>query len=141
MTATNTLSSAEPTGSPLNVQITALTSEHLLVTYSPPAINQQNGVILSYTVEFGDNLVTTTDVEVPTSSGLFYRISEATPYTDYHARVAASTSVGRGPFSDWVAATTLVAGETSPLLNLFWCEFPTIANIDDIVTVFILLYK
>lgn len=128
-----------PTGSPLNVQITALTSEHLLVTYSPPATDQQNGVILSYTVEFGNNMVTTTDVEVPTSSGLFYRISEATPYTDYYARVAASTFIGRGPFSGWVTARTLVAGEPSLLLNLFWCEFPIIVNIDDIVTIFILL--
>lgn len=79
--------------------------------YNPPDPDQQNGVIIKYIVEFGDNTVSTTDAEVPTSFGLFHRITGATPYTVYYARVAASTSVGTGPFSDWVSARTLVAGE------------------------------
>lgn len=100
-----------PTGPPQNVRITALTSEHLIVTYSAPLTNQQNGVILTYTVEWGESTEVTADVEVPTSSGLFHRVTGAAPYTYYYARVAASTSIGEGPFSDWVSARTLVAGE------------------------------
>ena len=81
--------------------------------YDPPDPDQQNGVIIKYIVEFGDNKISTTDDEVPTSFGLFHRITDATPYTIYYARVAASTSIGTGPFSDWVSARTLVAGEPS----------------------------
>ena len=93
--------------------------------YSPPTPNQQNGVIISYTVEFGDNTITTTDYDVPVSFGLFHRIRDATPYTVYYARVAASTSVGEGPYSDWVTARTLVAGEPLHTPALFQCDFST----------------
>lgn len=105
------LLSTEPTGAPQNVRITALTAEHLIVTYSAPPVNQQNGIILKYTVEWGESTTVTADVEVPTSVGLFHRITEASPYTVYYARLAASTSIGEGPFSHWVSARTLVAGE------------------------------
>lgn len=85
----------------------------------------------------------TADVVVPTSVGLFHRVTGATPYTYYYARVAASTSIGEGPFSEWVSARTLVAGEptlVSSLPPLFldfvmvWVQLPfTNVDMDDIV--------
>ena len=110
-----------PTGPPQNVRITALTSEHLIVSYSAPPTSQQNGIILTYTVEWGESTQVTSDVDVPTGSGLFHRVTGATPYTVYYARVAASTSIGRGPFSDWESARTLEAGE--PSMGTHLCPF------------------
>ena len=96
-----------PSGPPLNVTLTALSAESLQVMWQHPSV--ENGQISAYTVHWGRDLSNPTSVAVQ-GDALSYRITGTLPYTIYHARVAASTNGGQGPFSSWRTATTLSAG-------------------------------
>ncbi|XP_046858344.1 receptor-type tyrosine-protein phosphatase delta-like [Xenia sp. Carnegie-2017] len=95
--------SSVPEGPPLNVQIVALRSSSLSVTWEPPDKNKANGKIVSYTVCI-------THLENETCS-MDYMIEEqrldinnVKPGTKYYVRVLASTIVGSGCYSNgtWV---------------------------------------
>ncbi len=86
-----------PSGYPLEVTNTSTTARSAVISWDPPDEEDQNGFITSYTVKI---------VEAGTEETL-QRISSTTsitatslkPYTSYSVSVAASTSVGNGPFS------------------------------------------
>ncbi|XP_046858714.1 receptor-type tyrosine-protein phosphatase F-like [Xenia sp. Carnegie-2017] len=95
--------SSVPEGPPLNVQIVALSSSSLSVTWEPPDKNKTNGKIVNYTVCI-------THFENETCS-MKYMIEEqhldinnVKPGTKYYVRVLASTIVGSGCYSNvtWV---------------------------------------
>ena len=100
-TATSSLlfcSIAVPLGTPTNMSIQLLSSESLFVSWLPPPVEMQNGIIQSYSVS-----VQTTAVEnatVLTSKWLNITIESLHPYYEYLVGVAAET-VGIGPFSYW----------------------------------------
>ena len=89
-----------PSGPPLNFSIEATTSRTLYFTWEPPLLEQQNGVIIGYTV----------NVVLDDSSMMFklYPDDHATnlsatvfkPYTVYRCVVAAFTTPGTGPYSN-----------------------------------------
>ncbi|XP_046858188.1 uncharacterized protein LOC124451619 isoform X2 [Xenia sp. Carnegie-2017] len=102
-TATFRTAEDVPEGPPLNVQIVALSSSSLSVTWEPPDKNKTNGKIVNYTVCI-------THLENETCS-MKYMIEEqrldinnVKPGTKYYVRVLASTIVGSGCYSNvtWV---------------------------------------
>lgn len=96
-----------PSGPPLNVSLTALSAESLQVTWQ--SISLGNGQVSSYTIHWGQNL-SNPGVLVVQGDAVSHRITGLSPFTIYHARVAASTRGGQGPFSSWSTAITLTAG-------------------------------
>lgn len=81
--------------------------------WEPPPIDQQNGVIIGYTVnvtEIGGQLLSfdTTD-EILSINGL-------SPHTLYEIVISARTSSGAGPFSPIISVQTHEEGEYIVLL-------------------------
>ena len=89
-----------PSGPPLNFSIEATTSRTLYFTWEPPLLEQQNGVILGYTVNIVSNDNSTrfqlySDDHATNLSATIFK-----PYTVYRCVVAAFTTPGTGPYSD-----------------------------------------
>ena len=104
------MSHPAPGEAPQGVAIRAISSNILEVSWSLPSADQQNGIIRKYSVQFGQdmNVLQTVNVNAPTLS---YKILNADPHTVYYARVAASTTAGMGPYSEFVNDKTFEAGE------------------------------
>ncbi len=86
-----------------------LTSRSAVLTWDPPPYEDQNGVIISYLIsvtvnETGETFVLSTNDTSLSITGL-------RPYRTYICTIAASTSVGVGPYSTSVIAETLEDGE------------------------------
>ena len=105
-----------PSAPPLNVGTVAVNSTSIEVTWAPPAVADRNGVITAYLVQL---------VEVPTGELLNFTqtmdrleivITALHPHYDYECSVAASTSVGDGPYSQPITETTLQDGR--PLMSV-----------------------
>ncbi|XP_046840184.1 tyrosine-protein phosphatase 10D-like [Xenia sp. Carnegie-2017] len=102
-TATFRTAEDVPEGPPLNVQIVALSSSSLSVTWEPPDKNKTNGKIVSYTVCI-------THLENENCSMKYMNeeqrldINNVKQGTKYYVRVLASTIVGAGCYSNgtWV---------------------------------------
>ena len=76
--------------------------------WSPPSLDEQNGVIIGYNFSLHDSsndLLVTTVTYTNNST-----VSFLEPYTTYQWRVAAFTSVGLGPYSSWSFFQTQEAG-------------------------------
>ena len=94
-----------PSGSPINFTIEATTPRTLYFSWEPPLLEQQNGVILGYTVKIvsDDNMrfqLYSNQREENLSATIFK------PYTVYRCAVAAFTTPGTGPYSDEVMILT-----------------------------------
>ena len=89
----------------------------LNVTWTPPTV--PNGVITQYTVEWRLNSDSNYNTTVITSRR--YTIDNLMPQHLYCVRVAPSTSVGQGPFSEETCANTTITGTSSSLK--FWQIF------------------
>ena len=95
-----------PSGPPSNVRAQVLTSSAIQVTWSEVPIRQQHGTITNYDVEYkrGAFNVESVNVAAPT---LMVDLTLLREYTEYLIRVRAYTSVGPGPYSNEISATTL----------------------------------
>ena len=101
-----------PSGTPRNFLATAMSSTSILVTWDSPLESEQNGNIISYTVAYV-NLNRSEDQQISNSSTsqrqmLFTGLQE---YEEYSFVVAATTTVGQGPFSDPSSVFTFEDGE------------------------------
>ena len=96
-----------PSAPPQN--FTAISGRSISLTYMPPPLIDQNGVLTSFSIEyFGvDRDTTTRNITVPASQ-LSLNITQLNEDTTYMIRIRASTVVGFGPFSDFITATTQV---------------------------------
>ena len=73
----------------------------------PPPPIDQNGVLLNYTIEyFGVDRDTSVRSRIVPASLLSLNITGLEEDTMYSFRIRASTSVGFGPFTDPITATT-----------------------------------
>lgn len=88
-----------PSGSPQNFDITA-EGNSLVLSWEPPPSGQRNGVIISYTLSCNPL------GELILNSILGINLYELNPNTLYSCRIAASTAVGIGPYTDMMSATT-----------------------------------
>ncbi|KAI4887789.1 hypothetical protein NFI96_025956, partial [Prochilodus magdalenae] len=138
---TITTDEAPPDGAPQDVQLEAISSQSIKVTWKAPHKHLQNGLIRSYQVcyrEYGTggspqyntiNLDTTGDIETITLDNL-------KKYTQYEVRVQAANRAGMGPTSEEAIITTLedvpsrppenvVTTATTPeTISLSWSALP-----------------
>lgn len=94
---------AVPSGAPLNFAIT-VDETALNCSWEPPSEGLRNGNITSYTIMclVGDD----TAVNVTLSNIQQTTLNLYAPSTTYNCTIYASTSVGDGPVSEYVNATT-----------------------------------
>lgn len=94
------LSTVVPSGPPTNVQLTQTTTPtpSANLTWGPPTLEHQNGIIIGYVVTVG-NLDTGLISSSSTSLEQFV-LSSLTPDSQYRVKVAAQTSAGSGPYSE-----------------------------------------
>ena len=99
-----------PSGFPQAVSGNSSSPNAILLSWSPPSDDEQNGKILQYVVNVthADTLDTT---QYFTTMTHIY-ISGLDPYTTYVCVVAAQTSVGVGPFSRLYFIQTQEDGES-----------------------------
>ena len=92
------LLSLVPSGPPTNVTVTVLSYNSLIVTWFPPIMSLQNGIIREYTVIINDvNTKSSQTVSVINKTNTI--ISELKSFHTYSVLVSAST-VGLGPFAE-----------------------------------------
>ena len=78
------------------------------MTWVPPPKGQQNGEIVSYEVEYGDEGSNSTVAN--TTRGMSYTAEDLTTDRVYQFIVAANTVNGTGPFSKLINVTTIPTG-------------------------------
>ena len=83
------------------------------MTWAPPSKGQQNGEIVSYTVEYREEGSNSTVVD--TTRGLRYTAEGLITDRVYQFRVAATTVNGTGPFSEWKNVTTIPIGKVDAI--------------------------
>lgn len=116
-----------PSAAPGNLSVYANDSTELNVNWSPPPLDQQNGMIRLYQVKVVD-LQTGQQLQYTTSSILF-TVTELHPFYNYEVSVSAVTNEP-GPFSEAVLGTTLpdskrlcivylVIAHTKPCIRFF----------------------
>ena len=86
-----------PNGYPQNFMGTADTSRSAVLVWNPPPAEEQNGIIVNY-------VINVTEADRGVTFQLFSRntsvsVNSLLPFTSYNFLIAASTSVGVGPFS------------------------------------------
>ena len=94
---------------PLQFMVTVSSSTSAYLTWSPPSVEQQNGIITKYVInmtvqETGEHLQFM-------SSTTSLVVNNLRPYRTYEWIIAAATSDGIGPFSDPVTVVTPEDGE------------------------------
>ena len=100
--------STVPSAPPQNVTVVSILPNSFSLTWEPPDIEHQNGIILEYTVTtVNDNMTNITQLSTATNAV----VSNLRPFTVYEVTVAAHTSVGRGPFSVGITVQTNETGE------------------------------
>ena len=99
--------SLEPSGPP-TITITEAAADSIYLHWSPPALENQNGIITGYIIDFSSGQNDSRSISVETVSTEYTLV--AIPYTNYSLRVAAVNSAGQGPFSSAVNVETLQDG-------------------------------
>lgn len=97
-----------PASFPTNVQTSNVSSQSFRVSWLPPTLEDQNGIIRQYILlvhEIGTGVVYNM-----TTSNTYIIVSSIRPYTSYNVSVSAYTVTG-GPYSEWITITTLQEGE------------------------------
>ena len=96
--------STVPTSYPQNFAAVASSSRSATVTWDPPPMAQQNGIIILYTINV--TVADSGEMFQLTSTTTSLTVSTLQPFTTYFCIIAASTSVGMGPFSTVVTLQT-----------------------------------
>ena len=99
-----------PSGSPQNVIVTGTTQTTISLSWTPPHIDEQNGVIIMYraTITGSERILET--------SLTFITISSLIANTEYMVTMAAKTIVGYGPESYVIRARTASTGYQSSFI-------------------------
>ena len=98
-----------PSSAPQNLTGETLTSRQILLAWDPPLLRDHNGIITSYIVRL-NALSTGEQLQFVATSNNF-TVSSLSPYTVYDCAVAATTSVGTGPFSEAITLKTMEEGK------------------------------
>ena len=88
----------------MNISVSGITSSSAIVTWSAPPLDQQNGLILGYTVNLTD--VQTREIFQLVSFTTDVTADELSPFTTYSVVIEAFTAVGSGPCSTPYTFTT-----------------------------------
>ncbi|KAF7228072.1 cell adhesion molecule DSCAML1 isoform X1 [Nothobranchius furzeri] len=101
-----------PEGPPFDVQLQALSSDSISVTWKPPKTDLRNGVLRSYTISYredeGNQFKRWQHVSVTATREVeSFTLTNLKPSTWYSVRLQAKTSAGTGPASDSPRCSTL----------------------------------
>ena len=97
-----------PNGPPASSTAVGLTATSIQITWQPPALPDQNGVITGYVI-IVTSLETTISQQFATNSTSL-TVPNLDAFSNYVCIVAATTAVGRGPFSAVINVQTLETG-------------------------------
>ena len=113
-----------PTMEPQNVSISEISSESFMLSWDPPMIGEQRGILIRYHVIIIETQIHYTDdgaeiTGIQTYLNRTYDVSEGRsqlidmlhPDYNYTVRIAAATGSGIGPFSDAITVRTDIDGE------------------------------
>ena len=90
--------SVVPSAPPRNMGVSVTGSTSSRVTWMPPSIADQNGVIIFYSLILRDLQFNSSD-RIFNSSTTSYTFSALNEYNRYSCLIAAATYVGLGPYS------------------------------------------
>ena len=110
-----------PTAPPENFTLKVLGPRAVLVTWRPPAFEEQNGVIIAYTIVLIELNFNTTLTYQQEENYTELTVDELHPYYEYNCSMFAATQVGNGPFTDSVTIRTFEDGMNNFLGCLFVC--------------------
>ena len=99
-----------PTGYPQSFSVMSTSSRSALLTWDPPNAADRNGIIIEYTINV--SAVETGERFHFMSTTMSITITYLRPYTTYLYIIAASTSVGIGPFSTVFTVVTPEDGKS-----------------------------
>eukprot|EP00057_Strongylocentrotus_purpuratus_P029799 XP_011684273.1 PREDICTED: receptor-type tyrosine-protein phosphatase delta [Strongylocentrotus purpuratus] len=105
-----------PSGSPMNVTASPLSSSSISVSWDPPLEEERNGLILKYTIRYYSSAMPTELTNRTTETDIV--LTSLVPNTAYSVEVRAHTSVGPGPYSTKDIATTPREAPASAPLDL-----------------------
>lgn len=92
----------EPSGPPQEVKCYSPSSTNILVSWRPPPVELQNGIITQYTIQYtateGEDTTTREISGIPPESSQ-YLLENLEKWTEYRVTVTAHTDVGAGPES------------------------------------------
>ena len=97
-----------PSAAPLNLTGFMLSSRSVQLSWDPPPVTDQNGIISGYTVVTSSSDDGESFYNI--SAYMNMTVNSLSPYTTYAFSVAASTAAGRGPFSAKILVQTLQEG-------------------------------
>ena len=100
-----------PSSPPLNSSGEVLSPSTLFISWQPPALEEQNGIITSYSVLLTEVPTNTTTTYQRDSSHTEILITDLHPHYEYSCSVAAWTSAGLGPYGTPFTVTTHHDGE------------------------------
>lgn len=100
--APNPTRQPEPSGPPQEVKCYSPSSTNILVSWRPPPVELQNGIITQYAIQYaateGEDATTRQIVNIPPESTQ-YLLENLEKWTEYRVTVTAHTDVGAGPES------------------------------------------
>lgn len=92
-----------PSGPPQNFTL-SVENTTLILSWQPPAPEDRNGVIISYTLSCTSDEGSSITLTLTAILGI--SLYELSPDTTFTCQIAASTSVGIGPYSETLMGTT-----------------------------------
>ena len=98
---------AAPSSAPTAFQATSSDATSIVLSWDPPLLEDQNGIIRHYEVTL--IALETGEIHIRTSTTLSITVSSLRPYTTYNCTVAAET-VATGPSTVGIVIQTLQTG-------------------------------
>ncbi|XP_066545960.1 protein sidekick-1 [Amia ocellicauda] len=112
---------AAPSVAPQNIQISALSSTQLEVSWEPPPVETQNGNIQGYKIHYWekDNQNETEKMKILFLPETTVRLKNLTSYTSYLVKISAFNAAGDGPRSEPRRGRTQQAAPSAPSFITF----------------------
>ena len=88
---------AAPSMPPVNLTVETTTSESITLSWSPPNVESQNGILTGYLINV--TAIGTGQTFQASSTTTNITMQSLRPFTTYSFTIAAMTSAGSGPFS------------------------------------------
>ena len=101
-----------PTAAPRNFTAVVNSAFEAGLSWSPPVVDKQNGVITNYVINITED-ATGDEFQESSSSTSLTIDDDLRPYYTYTCIIAAETSAGLGPFSSSISFTTHEYGRLS----------------------------
>ena len=99
-----------PSGAPLNLTANPVSSTSILITWEPPPIYLQNGVIRQYNIHYYISETRESVLWQSDDNSTSIILTDLHPYYTYSITVAAVT-IGAGPQSEEATTRTLESGK------------------------------